>query len=216
MRGTPRRLPTTSSPRACKRSTTTPTPRRSHSPSTSLPTNVMTSTRRSRCDTAATTTKPFAVLCNLRSAIDQDKARALRDAGIPVLEGTETGVRAIGHLWRDVISRSAASPRRPRTASTRDEPSNGARASAAVRSARPARWSLLAAYGIPTVRCVEVDGLEQRARRRIGDRLARRVEDGGARGRAQDRSRRGAPRSGRRIGAAPGVPRHRRPGSARG
>ena len=48
--------------------------------------------------TAATTTKPFAVLCNLRSAIDGDKARALRDAGVPVLEGTETGVRAIGHL----------------------------------------------------------------------------------------------------------------------
>ena len=48
--------------------------------------------------TAADTTKPFALLCNLRSAIDQDKARALRDAGIPVLEGTETGVRAIGHL----------------------------------------------------------------------------------------------------------------------
>ena len=110
--------------------------------------------------TAATTTKPFAVLCNLRSAIDGDKARALRDAGVPVLEGTETGVRAIGHLLarRDFRLRRLT-----------EAPPDG------VDSRRAERWrtristgpvgeaaamDLLAAYGIPTVRCVEVEGLE--------------------------------------------------------
>jgi acyl-CoA synthetase (NDP forming) len=111
-------------------------------------------------DTAAATTKPFAVLCNLRSAIDQDKANVLREGGIPVLEGTETGVRAIGHLLarRDFRLRRLTGIEPPTVDSRRAEYwrariSNGQLGEAAA-------MDLLAAYGIPTVRCVEVGDRE--------------------------------------------------------
>ena len=109
--------------------------------------------------TAATTTKPFAVLCNLRSAIDPDKARALRDAGIPVLEGTETGVRAIGHLMarRDFAVRRLTDAPPDRIDSRRAEPWRARISSGSLGEA--GAMDLLTAYGIPTVRCVEVEGL---------------------------------------------------------
>ena len=44
------------------------------------------------------TDKPVAVLSNLGSAVDQAGAARLRAAGIPVLEGTASGLRALGHL----------------------------------------------------------------------------------------------------------------------
>jgi acyl-CoA synthetase (NDP forming) len=44
------------------------------------------------------TDKPVAVLTNLPSAVDQAAASRLRALGIPVLEGTESGLRALGHL----------------------------------------------------------------------------------------------------------------------
>jgi acyl-CoA synthetase (NDP forming) len=53
-------------------------------------------------DVAARTDKPVAVLSNMASALDQQWAGRLRDAGVPVLEGTRSGLRALGHLlgWR--------------------------------------------------------------------------------------------------------------------
>ncbi|MGH3507432.1 MAG: CoA-binding protein, partial [Nocardioidaceae bacterium] len=47
-----------------------------------------------------TTDKPIVVLTNLPSAVDQDAAGALRACGVPVLEGTRSGLRAVGHLLR--------------------------------------------------------------------------------------------------------------------
>jgi acyl-CoA synthetase (NDP forming) len=47
------------------------------------------------------TTEPFCVLSNLASSVTQHEIRMLRDAGIPVLEGTENGLRALGHLLAD-------------------------------------------------------------------------------------------------------------------
>jgi acyl-CoA synthetase (NDP forming) len=44
------------------------------------------------------TDKPIVVLANLPSAIDQELAAWLRGLGIPVLEGTRSGLRALGHL----------------------------------------------------------------------------------------------------------------------
>jgi acyl-CoA synthetase (NDP forming) len=44
------------------------------------------------------TDKPVAVLANLPSAVDQAVAARLRRSGIPVLEGTVSGLRALGHL----------------------------------------------------------------------------------------------------------------------
>jgi acyl-CoA synthetase (NDP forming) len=110
--------------------------------------------------TGAATTKPFAVLCNLRSAIDQTKARALRDAGIPVLEGTETGVLAIGHLLarRDFTSRRLENAAVP-TFDSRRAQHWRSRVNGGVLG-EAAAMELLAAYGIPAVRCVEVGDLE--------------------------------------------------------
>jgi len=56
---------------------------------------------------AASTTKPVAVLANLASAVDPAEAATLRAAGVPVLEGTATGLAAFGHLfaYRDFLAR---------------------------------------------------------------------------------------------------------------
>jgi acetate---CoA ligase (ADP-forming) len=111
-------------------------------------------------ETAAVTTKPFAVLCNLRSAIDQDKARVLREAGIPVLEGTETGVRAIGHALsrRDFRMRRSTEVPPPAPDLRRLEHWRARIVSGPL--GETASMELLRAYGLPTVRCVEVVDVE--------------------------------------------------------
>jgi acyl-CoA synthetase (NDP forming) len=55
----------------------------------------------------AGTDKPLAVLANLAGAVDPCEAAHLRAAGLPVLEGTSTGIRALGHLlaYRDARAR---------------------------------------------------------------------------------------------------------------
>ena len=55
----------------------------------------------------ASTTKPFCILSNLASAVANDEAALLRDDGIPVLEGTASGLAALRHLlaYRDGRSR---------------------------------------------------------------------------------------------------------------
>jgi acyl-CoA synthetase (NDP forming) len=52
-----------------------------------------------------TTTKPFCVLSNLSATIDHDEVTLLRDAGIPVLEGATSGLRALKHLLDDAARR---------------------------------------------------------------------------------------------------------------
>jgi acyl-CoA synthetase (NDP forming) len=61
------------------------------------------------------TTKPFCVLSNLASAVEPQEATILRDHGIPVLEGTGSGLRALGHLLdhRDVRERTTGSRLEP-------------------------------------------------------------------------------------------------------
>jgi acetate---CoA ligase (ADP-forming) len=49
-------------------------------------------------EAARHTSKPVVVLSNLPTAIDPDVAARLRAGGIPVLEGTRTGLLALGHL----------------------------------------------------------------------------------------------------------------------
>jgi acyl-CoA synthetase (NDP forming) len=84
----------------------------------------------------ARTDKPVAVLTNLPTAVDQAVATRLRSLGIPVLEGTVSGLRALGHLLT---------------------PAPRARSAAVVDAARRERWGgrgtadwqgLLADYGI--------------------------------------------------------------------
>ena len=90
------------------------------------------------------TDKPVAVLANLPSAVDQAAAAELRALGIPVLEGTVSGLRALGHLL--------STPPRPRPPVVVDEE-------------RRARWvdgvgpdwsALLRDYGIESARAAVV------------------------------------------------------------
>jgi acyl-CoA synthetase (NDP forming) len=60
----------------------------------------------------SSTAKPVAVVANLSSAVDSEEAATLRAAGVPVLEGTATGLAAFGHLfaYRDFLTRSGPGP----------------------------------------------------------------------------------------------------------
>jgi acyl-CoA synthetase (NDP forming) len=51
-----------------------------------------------------------AVVANLASAVDPAEAATLRAGGVPVLEGTATGLAAFGHLlaYRDFLTRAKA------------------------------------------------------------------------------------------------------------
>jgi acyl-CoA synthetase (NDP forming) len=61
------------------------------------------------------TTKPFCVLSNLASAVAIEEASQLRDVGIPVLEGTSSGLVALRALiaHRDVRERPVSPPPEP-------------------------------------------------------------------------------------------------------
>ena len=104
-------------------------------------------------DVFARTHKPFCVVSNLASAIATEEAAILRDGGIPVLEGTETGLRALRHLLDDraVRARSVGSPPRPPADEVRG------RWRARLTSGEPIdEWEgreLLAAYGVPVIPC---------------------------------------------------------------
>jgi acyl-CoA synthetase (NDP forming) len=89
------------------------------------------------------TDKPVAVLSHLASAIDQPLATALRARGIPVLEGTRSGLRALGHLL------DQATP--PVRTDPSDDPERRARWSAQLRAGEVDAFALLADYGIPVV-----------------------------------------------------------------
>lgn len=62
---------------------------------------------------AKNTDKPMLVLTHVSSAVDREQARNLRESGIPVLEGTETALRAIRHLL-DRVERASWPERAPR------------------------------------------------------------------------------------------------------
>ena len=56
---------------------------------------------------AGHTTKPVAILANLASAVDRREAALARAAGVPVLEGTATGLAAFAHLLARRDTRAA-------------------------------------------------------------------------------------------------------------
>jgi acetate---CoA ligase (ADP-forming) len=70
----------------------------------------------------ASTTKPFCVLSNLASAVATEEAALLRDHGIPVLEGTASGLVALRHLlaYRDFRARRSIEPPAPVPVDVRD------------------------------------------------------------------------------------------------
>jgi acyl-CoA synthetase (NDP forming) len=54
-------------------------------------------------DAARRTAKPVTVLAGIGSAVDQAAAAALRAAGVPVLEGSRSGLLALRHLLDDSV-----------------------------------------------------------------------------------------------------------------
>ena len=134
---------------------------------------------------ARSTAKPVAVLGNLASAVDPADARRLRAAGVPVLEGTATGLAALRHLLahRDFL----AHPPPPAAAAVGGDAApvaaeagggdGGARVAAAGGRGRlRARWrerlvdprplgevealAMLAGWGVPVVAAEEAGSLE--------------------------------------------------------
>jgi acyl-CoA synthetase (NDP forming) len=92
------------------------------------------------------TEKPVAVVAHVTSAVHQQTADRLRAAGVPVLEGTASGLRALGHLM--------AAPPRPRPAVVVDgeRQSRWASRLETGEALGTAEWSaLLGDYGIPVV-----------------------------------------------------------------
>ncbi len=97
------------------------------------------------------TEKPMAVLTNLTSAVAPGAAAALRAVGIPVLEGTATGLLAFRHLFehRDASAREPVAPPAPVPPEVRER----WRARLADREpfTEAEALAMVAAYGVPTV-----------------------------------------------------------------
>ncbi|HEV8065155.1 MAG TPA: acetate--CoA ligase family protein, partial [Acidimicrobiales bacterium] len=62
-------------------------------------------------EVAATTEAPLCLMTNVPSAMDRQEAERLRAAGVPVLEGTRSGLRAMGHLIGFAHSRHRDQPK---------------------------------------------------------------------------------------------------------
>ena len=103
-------------------------------------------------DVAKRTDAPLAVLTSVASAIDRPTAERLRDNGIPVLEGTRSGIAALGHLvrWPLPVDRSDPLVRTDRRDRWRARIAQGAPA-----------CELLADYGVPVVDSRTAGSLEE-------------------------------------------------------
>ncbi len=117
-------------------------------------------------DATVRTDKPLAVLSNLGSAIDPEIAGLLRESGVPVLEGTRTGLLALRHLLDHARQTAPAPQSGPPGLSDRPGLPGGRRVLAPVDPDRQRRarallaagmtggaplLALLREYGIPTV-----------------------------------------------------------------
>jgi acetate---CoA ligase (ADP-forming) len=100
---------------------------------------------------ARTTTKPMTILANLPAAVDPVTAARLRSEGVPVLEGTRSGLLALRH-WL-----AHSGPLHPRATPTPNNPINTARrtrwlqALAAGPLDAATHLDLLRDYGLPVV-----------------------------------------------------------------
>jgi acetate---CoA ligase (ADP-forming) len=96
---------------------------------------------------ASGTTKPVAVLAGLPSAVDPVAAARLRAAGVPVLEGTRSGLLALRHLLDHAAPRDPAGPAAPPQAAGPAAPPDPTTTDPSA--ARRQRWApVLAAGGL--------------------------------------------------------------------
>ncbi len=108
----------------------------------------------------AETEKPMAILSNLSSAVDRRAARELRSAGIPVLEGTATGLTAFRRLleYRDVRALPPVRPAAPVDPGVRDRWRD--RLGTGEPLPEAAALELLRDYGISVVEAVPASTLD--------------------------------------------------------
>jgi acetate---CoA ligase (ADP-forming) len=100
----------------------------------------------------ARTDKPVVVLSNIANSVDHRQAERLRAAGIPVLAGTDSGLRALGHLLAQAV------PVAPRPILELDRArAERWRTRIAAGLAPAEALSLLADYGITVAETVEAD-----------------------------------------------------------
>ncbi len=100
---------------------------------------------------AARTPKPVAVLAGLPAAVDPAAAARLRAAGVPVLEGTRSGLLALRHLLAAADSRPVPPPAQEPPGDTAERWQNLlARHPGSLSGA--VLFDLLRDYGIPAVR----------------------------------------------------------------
>jgi len=111
-------------------------------------------------ETFPETGKPFAMLSNFSSGIDRDDARLLDGDGIPVLEGTLTGLAAFKHLfaYRDFRAREQVSDVSPVSDDVRRQWVER------LASGEPfdelEGLAMLADYGVPVVESIQADTLD--------------------------------------------------------
>ena len=103
---------------------------------------------------AARTAKPVAVLAGLPAAVDDAAAARLRAAGVPVLEGTRTGLLALRHLL-DAVHFRAEPPQPPPARDLSRTPPEGP-----LPTGGAELFALLREYGIPAVRTEAADSRE--------------------------------------------------------
>jgi acetate---CoA ligase (ADP-forming) len=103
---------------------------------------------------AARTAKPVAVLAGLPAAVDDAAAARLRAAGVPVLEGTRTGLLALRHLL-DAAHFRAEPPQPPPARGLSRTPPEGP-----LPTGGAGLFALLREYGIPAVRTEAADSRE--------------------------------------------------------
>ncbi len=106
------------------------------------------------------TEKPFAMLSNLASAVDRNDVHQLEEAGIPVLEGTATGLAAFRHLfeYRDFRLRPPVAAPEPVTVEVREK--WRARLGGGEEVSELEGLALLADYGVPVVDARSASTLE--------------------------------------------------------
>jgi acetate---CoA ligase (ADP-forming) len=110
-------------------------------------------------DVAKRTDKPLSVLANLPSAIDLQIASTLRRRGIPVLEGTRSGLLALRHLLdhaRPSTAGLGADEPVTGTSSNLGRRRRGAALLASGRAAGAPLLEVLAEYGIAAARALAV------------------------------------------------------------
>ena len=121
-------------------------------------------------DVLAATTKPFCIVSNLPAAIARDEVGRLRGAGIPVLEGTVSGLRALKHLLDDASARERPTAVSPPGSPAGIEGEWRRRLAEAPDLSEGAGLGLLYAYDISVVDALPARSLEEaeRAAERIG------------------------------------------------